>query len=110
MVKVETWDKATQSVVVRELSREEYLAEFGDDDLLFQEPKPESELTEGERYLLDKMQSEQDVHEQLAKSGVASILDLRQDDDDETVSLDDLIPQEYDDAGADADHRTRVGA
>jgi len=108
MVKVETWDKATQSVVVRELTRDQFLAEFPD-STLFDKPKPESEMTEGERYLADKMQSEQDVNEQLAKSGVTSVLDMRQDDDDETIPLDDLVPREYDDAGAYADHVARHG-
>ncbi len=68
---------------------------------------PESELTEGEKYLMDKMQSEQEVHEAWKRSG--RTLDLSGDplapgnDDDESIPLDDLVPQEYDDAGAIAD-------
>ena len=81
MVKVETWDKATQSVVVRELSREEYLAEFGEDATLFDPVVPESELTESERSLMNRMQAEQGVNEAARRAGIKSIFDLPQHND-----------------------------
>ncbi len=55
---------------------------------------PESELTEDEKYLMDKMQSEQEVHEAAKRAGIASIFDLSRHDDDESVPLGELVPQE----------------
>ena len=43
--KFETCNEATLSVLVRELSNEEYLSVFGDDDLLFVDPMFDSGMT-----------------------------------------------------------------
>ena len=71
--------------------------------------KPWSEMTEGERILADKMQSEHEVNQAMARSGYTSFDDLRPDyeealldplapsaDDDEEFDIGDLVPKEYD--------------
>ncbi len=50
-------------------------------------PKSEAELTEGEKYLLNKMQSEHEVNAAAAAAGYESIFDLPSEDDEE-VDLD----------------------
>ena len=68
---------------------------------------PEAEMTEGEKMLANRMQAEHGVNAAAARAGVASIFDLPSEDDDESIPLDDLVPQEYDDAGAAADLEAR---
>lgn len=43
----------------------------------------------------------------LHRAGIASIFDLPNAEDDDTISIEDLVPQEYDDAGAEADYLAR---
>ena len=107
--KVEVWDEANG---LRTLTREEYIAEFGEEawqeKFGFEWPViAEADMTEGERSLANRMQAEQGVNNAAARAGVASIFDLPSEDDDESIPLDDLVPQEYDDAGAAADLEAR---
>lgn len=109
MPEVESWDEATQTVVKRTLTEAEFIAEFGEEawlDLSAPSVPPE-DMTEGERYLANKMQVEQETSEALAAAGYGSIFDLPSEDDDESISLDDLVPQEYDGEGAAADLRAK---
>ena len=103
---VQVWDETRGA---RTLSREEFIAEFGEEEWAesfgFEWTAP-SDATEGERSLADRMQAEQGVNAAAARAGVASIFDLPSHDDDESIPLDDLVPQEYDDALAD----TKYGA
>ncbi len=68
---------------------------------------PESEMTEGEQMLANRMQAEHGVNAAAARAGVASIFDLPSWDDDKSIPLDGLVPQEYDDEGAAADYEAR---
>ena len=107
---VQVWDEARGA---RTLTREEYIAEFGEEKWQesygFDWPAPEDlpPMTEGERYLANKMQAEHGVNAAAARAGVDSIFDLPSHDDDVSIPLDDLVPQEYDDAGAAADYEAR---
>ena len=71
--------------------------------------KPRSEMTDGERILADRMQSEHEVNQAMARSGYTSFDDLRPDyeealldplapsaDDDEEVEIDLRGAREYD--------------
>lgn len=93
----------------RQFSDEDYIAEFGEDAFRkFQAPVvEEGDMSEGQKYLANKMQAEHGVNAAAARAGVDSIFDLPSEDDDESIPLDDLVPQEYDDAGAAADYEAR---
>ena len=93
----------------RRWSDKDYIAEFGEKAFRkFQAPVvEEAAMTEGQKYLANKMQSEHGVNAAAARAGVDSIFDLPSWDDDESIPLDDLVPQEYDDAGAAADYEAR---
>ena len=108
-IEVQSWNEAAQQVVSRQLTDEEYIAEFGEESLSFLKAsvKPETEMTEGERYLARKMQAEQGVNDAAADAGVDSIFDLPSHDDDESIPLDDLEPREYDFEGAATDLEAR---
>ena len=107
---VRVWDEASGA---RTLTREEYIAEFGEakwqESFGFDWPAGEDlpAMTEGERSLDGRMQAEEGVNAAAARAGVGSIFDLPSEDDDESIPLDDLVPQEYDDAGAAADLEAR---
>ena len=58
--------------------------------------KPWSELTEGERRLLDRMQAEEDVNQAMARAGYTSFDDLPGDYDGEALP-DPLAPADDDD-------------
>ena len=91
------------------LSEAEFIERFGEDDLrALKTPIADlPDMTEGERYLADKMQSEHDTSAALAAAGYDSVFDLPMESDDDSISLDDLVPQEYDDEGALRDLRER---
>ena len=107
---VQVWDEARG---VRTLTREDYIAEFGqekwDESYGFEWPTAADlpPMTDGERSLANRMQAEEGVNRAAAAVGVASIFDLPSWDDDESIPLDDLVPQEYYDAGAAADLEAR---
>lgn len=96
---------------------EAFVAEHGEEmrdfaeDIYAEWPAPIAleEMTEGQRYLIAKMQSEQETNESLAAAGIESLDDLRVEDDDETWTPPDdwPAPREYDDAGAAADLEAR---
>ena len=106
MIEVQSWDEKA-GIVKRQLTDEEYIAEFGEESWRFLNAAttPEADMTEGERYLANKMQAEHGVNAAAARAGVGSIFDLPSEDDGESIPLDDLEPREYDDAGAAADKR-----
>ena len=87
-----TWTKMTKA---------EYIERFGEEDWreLAIPPVPESEMTEFERYMTDKMQSEAEVSVALRKAGIESLDDLPIEGDDEVLpagDLSDFAPKEYD--------------
>ena len=94
---------------------EAFVAEHGEEmrgfaeDVYAQWPAPiaPEDMTEGERYLADKMQAEQEVNSAAAALGIESIFDLPSEDDDESIPIDDLPRREYDDEGAAADLEAR---
>ena len=86
MADVEVWDEKGK----RTLTEKEYLAEFPEGTLL--KPVPDDPMTEGERYLYDKMQAEGEASAALFAAG---------------LTLDDLEAREYDWEGALQDLRER---
>lgn len=96
----------------RNLTVEEFVAEYGEEWRDWAESAvapitPEAEMTEGEQMLANRMQAEEGVNQAAARAGAESIFDLPSWDDDESIPLDDLVRQEYDDAGAEADYEAR---
>ena len=100
---VRVWDEVRGA---RTLTREEFIAEFGEEEWQesfgFEWPVAADlpPATDGERSLANRMQAEEGVNQAAAAAGVGSIFDLPSEDDGESIPLDDLVPQEYDDAGA----------
>ena len=94
----------------RQYTDEEYIAEFGEDTFRAKFKAPvidEADMTEGQRYLSRKMQSEHGVNAACAEAGYESIFDLPAHDDDKSVPIDDLEPREYDVEGAARDLEAR---
>ena len=96
------------------LTKAEYIERFGEDDwrALTMPPIPESEMTEFQQYMSDKMQVEAEASAALRAAGIESLDDLPVEGDDASISLDDLVPQEYDYEGAledlEANHPERL--
>ncbi len=91
---------------VVKLTDEEFIERFGEErwrDLTGGTVIDPEDMTEGQRYLVDKMQAEQETNEVLAAAGIESLDDLFVEGDEESIALDDLPRQEYDDEGAAAD-------
>ena len=95
---------------VVKLTDEEFIERFGKErwnDLTGGTVIAPANMTEGQKYLANKMQAEQEVNAAAAAAGLDSIFDLPSEDDDESIPLDDLPRQEYDDEGAAADLEAR---
>ena len=100
---IESWDKATQSVVKRSLTETQYLEEFGEDDAwrFFKAPKAAlADMPADERRFYEKMQDQEATNAALAAAGIESLDDLAVEGDDETIALDDFTPGDYDYEGA----------
>ena len=92
----------------REMSVDEFTAYLR----TLPEPDP-VEMTEGQRYLANKMQEEALTSAALAAAGIESLDDLRVEGDDEpgeALPFDHPVPQEYDYEGALADLLAREHA
>ncbi len=84
-----------------EITDEEFVAAKGDEALRYlrSTPTPFDEMTEFERYMTDKMQSEAEVSVALRKAGIESLDDLPVEGDDEVLpagDLSDFVPKEHD--------------
>ena len=113
ITEVQIWD--AERGEGRTLTRDEYIAEFGqqkwDETYGFDWPVLDpADMTDAERTLHNRMQAEHAVNDAAARAGISSVFDLPSEDDGESIPLDDLVPQEYDDAGAAADLKARSDA
>ena len=109
MADIEIWDEEKGN---RTLTDEEYIAEFGEESWrAFTAPVrapilDPADMTEGERYLYNKMQAEGEASAALAAAGIEDLDDLPVEGEP-PVTLDDLEPREYDYEGALRDLRER---
>ncbi len=91
---VQVWDEARGA---QTLTREQYIAEFGEEkwqeSFGFKWPAGEDlpPMIEAERSLANRMQAEHRVNAAGARASVDWIFELPSEDDDETISLDDLV-------------------
>ena len=95
-----------------EVTKAEYIEMFGEEDWreLTAPSVDPADMTEGERYLANKMQAEAETNAVLSAAGYESIFDLPMESDDDVPDLgelENLPPREYDDAGALADLEAR---
>ena len=70
MADIEVWDENGK----RTLTEQEYFSEFPEGTLL--KPIPDGPMTEGERYLYEKMQDQHETNASLAARGIENLDDL----------------------------------
>ena len=96
LTREEAWDRKIAECTARYGEEEGRKVAEADWRILHTPNKPWSELTEGERRLLDRMQAEEEVNQAMARAGYTSFDDLPGDYDGEALP-DPLAPADDDD-------------